>query len=223
MRSTSWSSGGWRLMPRSWPCAECGVKMWHGTGSLGPGLSVCRVCRRKKRPPIPEAAPIPEWLTCPTCGMEFNPRRGTQVYCAPTCRPGRQDTRQKPNTTARGYGREHQQERKRWVPYVESGQAECHARLCLEEIDGRGRLIPPESQWDLGHTEDRTAYTGPEHRRCNRADGGRRRGGTRAWPRRSLTKVCETCGAVFVTLYPMQRYCDPSHRGGGSASSRAIA
>lgn len=77
-------------------------------------------------------------------------------------------------TTARGYGTEHQAERERWRPTVEAGQATCHAKRCLE----RSRTIQPGTPWDLGHNAERTAWTGPEHARCNRADGARRRGTT---------------------------------------------
>lgn len=72
------------------------------------------------------------------------------------------------NTTARGYGTAHQAERKRWAARLKhAGSLPC-AR-CGEPIyDG--------DEWDLGHTDDRAGYVGPEHRRrCNRADGGRRR------------------------------------------------
>jgi hypothetical protein len=75
------------------------------------------------------------------------------------------------STTARGYGSAHRAERAHWLPHVEAGQVNCHAKVCLMQT----RRILPGSLWDLGHTEDRTAWTGPEHRRCNRADGGRRR------------------------------------------------
>jgi hypothetical protein len=79
------------------------------------------------------------------------------------------------STTARGYGADHKAVREHWRPTVEAGYAMCHATRCLEDEDGRGRAIPPGARWDLGHTEDRSAWTGPEHQRCNRADGGRRR------------------------------------------------
>lgn len=87
-------------------------------------------------------------------------------------------------TTARGYGWEHQKLRNQWKPIVELGLAQCHAESCLMA----DRWIPPGAAWDLGHTPDRTAWTGPEHTRCNRADGARRgnrmRGQRRqGWPR----------------------------------------
>jgi hypothetical protein len=74
-------------------------------------------------------------------------------------------------TVARGYGANHKRLRRLWEPRVASGDVAC-ARC--------GRLIVPGSPWDLGHADfDRAAYTGPEHRRCNRATAGRRRSGVR--------------------------------------------
>lgn len=74
-------------------------------------------------------------------------------------------------TTQRGYGSTHQAERRKWKPIVDAGQAHCHAAVCLQLT----RRINPGEPWDLGHTPDRTAYTGPEHASCNRADGARRK------------------------------------------------
>ncbi|MEV1321969.1 hypothetical protein AB0J14_38475 [Micromonospora arborensis] len=70
----------------------------------------------------------------------------------------------KAKTTARGYGHQHQQLREQWRPKVEAGLVDC-AR-CEQPIQ-------PSDPWDLGHNDDRTAYTGPECRTCNRAAGGR--------------------------------------------------
>lgn len=69
-------------------------------------------------------------------------------------------------TTARGYGYRHQQERKRWEPIVQAGGVECHAEVCFMP----SRAIDPGEEWDLGHTLDRTDWTGPEHRYCNRKE-----------------------------------------------------
>jgi hypothetical protein len=71
----------------------------------------------------------------------------------------------KPTTTERGYGWTHQQERARWQRVVDEGRAIC--AKC-------GKAILPGQPWDLGHTDDRTAYTGPECVKCNRSDGAAR-------------------------------------------------
>ena len=70
------------------------------------------------------------------------------------------------STTARGYGAAHKAERKRLAPTVAKGQTPC-ARC--------GQLIEVGEPWDLGHTDDRTGWTGPEHADCNRAAGARTR------------------------------------------------
>jgi hypothetical protein len=83
-------------------------------------------------------------------------------------------------TTARGYGTKHQQLRKQWAKVIAAGQGYCHAITCTYPT----RYIPPGAAWDLGHNQDRTRWTGPEHARCNRSDGGRRRlrgAQTRSW------------------------------------------
>jgi hypothetical protein len=65
----------------------------------------------------------------------------------------------------RGYNAAHDRERGRWEPKVRQGVVRC-AR-CGERID-------PDERWDLGHTDDRTTWTGPEHAdRCNRSAGGK--------------------------------------------------
>ncbi|MGW3608953.1 hypothetical protein ACWD6N_03540 [Micromonospora sp. NPDC005163] len=75
------------------------------------------------------------------------------------------------STTDRGYGWQHQQLRDQWATTIEhEGSTRCHATRCLAP----SRAIRHGDDWDLGHTDDRTAYTGPEHPRCNRAAGGRK-------------------------------------------------
>lgn len=74
------------------------------------------------------------------------------------------------STSARGYGWStgagpgHQQIRKTWEPRVDSGQVECHANPCWMSDS----YIQPGTPWDLGHSDCRTYWTGPEHRHCNR-------------------------------------------------------
>jgi hypothetical protein len=69
------------------------------------------------------------------------------------------------STSRRGYGPAHQARRRRLAPYVASGAVRC-ARC--------GELIAQGADWDLGHTDDRRGYLGPEHAACNRATAPRR-------------------------------------------------
>lgn len=70
----------------------------------------------------------------------------------------------RPTTAQRGYGHSHQSERARWAPKVNAGLVDC-ARC--------GGRLEPGRDWDLGHNDERTAWTGPEHVTCNRKAGGR--------------------------------------------------
>jgi hypothetical protein len=67
--------------------------------------------------------------------------------------------RMRSTTVARGYGGTHQRTRASWEPIVATGRVTCPR--C-------GELIRPGSPWDLGHSDDRTRYSGPEHAACNR-------------------------------------------------------
>jgi hypothetical protein len=57
------------------------------------------------------------------------------------------------------------------APFVASGLAVC-ARC--------GELIAAGEAWDLGHSDDRSRYSGPEHVRCNRGAPNRLRT-SRTW------------------------------------------
>jgi hypothetical protein len=77
------------------------------------------------------------------------------------------------STQARGYGTGHQKMRAALKSTVEAGGVLC--------VRCREPIVPGEP-WDLGHVDgDRSRYSGPEHRRCNRATAGRRKRGSRVW------------------------------------------
>jgi hypothetical protein len=80
------------------------------------------------------------------------------------------------SAAARGYGYTHFKLRAAWAPHVQAGEVQCHAKICLEERDGRDRWIEPDKPgeptgWHLGHDETRAYWTGPEHARCSLSDG----------------------------------------------------
>lgn len=101
--------------------------------------------RAKRICPKPGCPTIASSTYCPKHQAEADKARGT--------------------TTQRGYGHEHQELRKQWAPTVARGGVIC--RKC-------GDTIQPGTTWHLGHTDDRTAWTGPEHDGCNLSDAGRR-------------------------------------------------
>lgn len=70
---------------------------------------------------------------------------------------------------ARGYGTAHRAERARWTPLVQAGGINC----ARQSPNCTGQPIAPDQPWDLGHTDDRTAWTGPECIPCNRGAGAR--------------------------------------------------
>lgn len=74
-------------------------------------------------------------------------------------------------TVARGYGGEHQAERKGWAPKVKAGVVQCG--VCA-------RLILPNQPWHLDHIipislGGRDGPKHPAHRACNIAKGGKNR------------------------------------------------
>lgn len=72
------------------------------------------------------------------------------------------------------YRYRHQQERKRWVPVVEAGQAWCVEPVCVVLNRGGSRWIQPGSRWHLSHDPTGTRYIGPSHGPCNEAENARR-------------------------------------------------
>lgn len=105
------------------------------------------------------------------------------------------------DTAARGYGRQHQALRAMWRPIVESGEAQCHQAVCIMPT----RSIAADAPWDLGHNRERTAYIGPTHPACNRAEGALR--GRDPSTLRSRHRCCEVCGTGYRASYRDQRTC----------------
>ncbi|NNG20509.1 hypothetical protein HJ590_13220 [Naumannella sp. ID2617S] len=79
------------------------------------------------------------------------------------------------STTARGYGTQHQAERRRWAKRIKATGIPCTCTrdTCPHHQGQCPTIIVDGMAWDLGHTDDRTAYTGPECVPCNRSAGGR--------------------------------------------------
>ena len=79
------------------------------------------------------------------------------------------------STAERGYGTRHQKMRRAWAAAVAAGGVRCARGADCSRADGDlGGMILPGEPWDLGHSDlDRSVYTGPEHRSCNRATSGR--------------------------------------------------
>jgi hypothetical protein len=104
---------------------------------------------------MPRAAKV-----CPTPGCPTIIAAG-QRYCTDCARAyeQRRGTRQQ-----RGYDAQHDAMRRRLAPLVATGTVRCWR--CRE-------LITRDEPWDLGHTDDRTAYAGAEHTDCNRSAGGK--------------------------------------------------
>lgn len=200
-------------MPRTpdMPCAECGHLMWRSATSLPEGQAVCHPCRRKtpaylerKQQLAKPKRPLVD-SECPICGAVFHQERSNQVYCSAVCRNSRRPnwTPHVASASERGYGKEHREERARWKPIVDAGQAYCC--LCHHWIE-------PGTKWHLDHTPDRTAYRGVAHFGCNTKDGASR-GARRANANRAkIQKACPTCGSWFATPYPKQTYCSVTCR-----------
>lgn len=66
-------------------------------------------------------------------------------------------------SSQRGYDAGHRRTRDQEATRVATLTVHCHR--C-------GLLILPTEPWDLGHSDDRKTYLGPEHAGCNRSHGG---------------------------------------------------
>lgn len=67
--------------------------------------------------------------------------------------------------TMRGYGAEHKRLRAQWQTRITRGDLIPCSRC--------GHPITPGQPWDLDHADNRRAYLGPAHARCNRQSGGK--------------------------------------------------
>lgn len=70
---------------------------------------------------------------------------------------------QRGSSTARGYDAAHRHLRRAWEARLAAGETHICAKC--------GQPVTAADQWDLGHTDNRQSWTGPEHRSCNRKDG----------------------------------------------------
>lgn len=165
--------------PRLW-CADCGAPMHKCNVSLPQGQARCRPCRQASPTWKPVWRPRePELRFCEWCARPYETTRSRQRFCSTECcdkrrRKAGSGPSSRASTTARGYGTEHQRERRHWQALVDEGDVDCC--LC-------GYLIAPGEPWHLDHTPDRTDYRGAAHAVCNIRDGGRRarqRGGSDA-------------------------------------------
>ena len=73
-----------------------------------------------------------------------------------------------PTNAERGYDAAHVRERARWQRILDSGRVVmCTSYLCVSP----DAPVDP-TNWHLGHTSDRTTWTGPQHPGCNLIEAG---------------------------------------------------
>lgn len=100
---------------------------------------------------------------CLGCG-----KPGPKSRCS-TCRSAVNRARDatRGSSTERGYGADHQAERREWVPIVATGTVQCRRApfgLCVADAP----TIAPFDEWHLGHPDAACpAPKAPEHMVCN--------------------------------------------------------
>ena len=80
------------------------------------------------------------------------------------------------STNERGYDSRHQAERAKYQRQIDRGatfQCACERDDCTRHDGQCTTIIDRSTRWDLGHTDDRAGWTGPECVPCNRGAGGR--------------------------------------------------
>jgi hypothetical protein len=87
-------------------------------------------------------------------------------------------------TTARGYGAQHQALRKQQLERWRPGDPCARCGLPMWSRWTFTRNGDQVSAIDLGHTADRTGWTGLEHRACNRGEAAARGNRMRAMAKR---------------------------------------
>lgn len=137
------------------------VSVAHESGVASQGTfagDVPWTCRTLPPPQRLEASAVSlrrcAWHNCPQLV-----KQGTR-FCAIHTRAYE---RQRGSSTARGYDAAHRHLRRAWEARLATGETHICAKC--------GQPVTAADQWDLGHTDNRQSWTGPEHRHCNRKDG----------------------------------------------------
>lgn len=107
-------------------------------------------------------------------------------------------------TSENGYGKIHRRIRADYVRRMKAGE-QFNCWRC-------GKWIDSEADWDLGHDDqDRSAYRGPEHVRCNRSSGTRSPAQLKsARYRDKIRRRCEICYTEYRPSNWRQRTCGKS-------------